>query len=1044
MKKKLCLIFLITIISFFSVSIEVSAGSNAAGWSSLSGGNYNSKGGVPGAFSNYALQGYRITIFEKNGKDAKPIRAKKSNGEDVDSIDYIMYSNISESQKKLKILYTIQKNRSKVDYLNDKNYRNNILNKNITIGDLLGRADTKKGTNIGSNKRFPWPYGNASTNDKKKNNNLNLRDWFNRTKVWNDKTLNLSKNDVKRIINSGGLNSDSNVDCSKYYVVMEPLLLVSYESNVYFGTAYELSYKIMKNGKYSPIKGTGLYILNSVLRTSLPGAIYASTAQDYDKINYFVGNGPDYFIKAIVFDSKNRYTKEEITSNDGLGIGVFWLGNGQLCNSPVEPSCDPDKTFDSDNTAPDGTSCCIFYKDDENVLNNHPECFNDCNYKVNYSIDSDGNDTSRCTYSSMSSCDVSNSDNDDKGDNETTIIVEDVLEEGINDDKCLNNDGINDDSKASVQTYEINNYCSVKCIETDIIRIPSDPKLTVNTYHFVWPTSPSTSKIFGNNYPLTASGNVSCRIIVKSDLLKKEKNESALNECAALKNLDYKKLNQFNPTIELSHEKDSKKQPINYKTLEVYDDNTNCVVGNSKDIESENKDCDKLKVEFNQSDFDKKVDELVDFRFGIEKSKRYKLPVTLNAYVNKNTKNATSKIEDGNLNYTVIGYGNIPINFMSEKQSYSYVENKIVKGTLNLRININSKHFSEYSKEYFNCSACYEAKYDKSIGDNLTKYYCKSGTKSAGKNISKCVDNGVINNKCVIEECSLEEFNCSMTTAAPGKKINIDKWENKYNYYKDNGYDDKLSRLYTQDYFDNSEYCTTCDNCDYSCPIDTEFSGRDITDCVNNSKIEDVEKRKELCIELECNGNRYQCPDNTDFPGYDLNDCIMNSKEKDRDKAKKKCTSLICYKKDIEPIVIVRSIDLNNPFPSIKGITESSDEFGRLPGYNWRINESLKKEDQMVVQMFITNNRGVNTTEVYQKKPLYTFELNTDKIKKIKEYNKVHSYDDFELDCDESGRRCISDSLHFVHNTSYGFVDYSSVSACNSIEKNKFYNCLEG
>lgn len=99
-----------------------------------------------------------------------------------------------------------------------------------------------------------------------------------------------------------------------------------------------------------------------------------------------------------------------------------------------------------------------------------------------------------------------------------------------------------------------------------------------------------------------------------------------------------------------------------------------------------------------------------------------------------------------------------------------------------------------------------------------------------------------------------------------------------------------------------------------------------------------------------------------------------------------------------------RTIDLNNPFPARDGIS-------RLPGKNW-----LYKTDNFVDE-YITNNRGVKTTQVYNKKPLYIIELTPSTMIKIRGYNMKNSYTKLDITCEAgTGRMCID---NFIRNTKY-------------------------
>lgn len=99
------------------------------------------------------------------------------------------------------------------------------------------------------------------------------------------------------------------------------------------------------------------------------------------------------------------------------------------------------------------------------------------------------------------------------------------------------------------------------------------------------------------------------------------------------------------------------------------------------------------------------------------------------------------------------------------------------------------------------------------------------------------------------------------------------------------------------------------------------------------------------------------------------------------------CSFNIDVGKKIEDILIYRPIDLSNPFPGKNGK-------GRTAGSNW------SKSD---ITNYITSRQ-----DAYTKKPMYSFTLTPSNIKTIREYNKTHTYDDFNLNCRGEGSACFS------------------------------------
>ncbi len=106
-----------------------------------------------------------------------------------------------------------------------------------------------------------------------------------------------------------------------------------------------------------------------------------------------------------------------------------------------------------------------------------------------------------------------------------------------------------------------------------------------------------------------------------------------------------------------------------------------------------------------------------------------------------------------------------------------------------------------------------------------------------------------------------------------------------------------------------------------------------------------------------------------------------------------------------------RVISLTNPFPARDGTS-------RLPGNNWL------NDNENNVYTYIQNNRNVksenkdaSTEAIYQKEPLYTITLTPSTMVKIREYNKSHTYSDFDMTCENgTGRMCID---NFIRDNKY-------------------------
>lgn len=105
--------------------------------------------------------------------------------------------------------------------------------------------------------------------------------------------------------------------------------------------------------------------------------------------------------------------------------------------------------------------------------------------------------------------------------------------------------------------------------------------------------------------------------------------------------------------------------------------------------------------------------------------------------------------------------------------------------------------------------------------------------------------------------------------------------------------------------------------------------------------------------------------------------------------------------------IIYRPISLTNPFP----YTENEGDYAyRAFGGNW---------SQSLAETYVLNNRNVSDYDVYELEPLYTITLTPSDIKSIREYNKTHNYNDFNLTCTD-GYNCLSS---FLWNDFYKIID---------------------
>ena len=131
--------------------------------------------------------------------------------------------------------------------------------------------------------------------------------------------------------------------------------------------------------------------------------------------------------------------------------------------------------------------------------------------------------------------------------------------------------------------------------------------------------------------------------------------------------------------------------------------------------------------------------------------------------------------------------------------------------------------------------------------------------------------------------------------------------------------------------------------------------------------------------------------------------------------------------------VIYRTIDLENPFP---GQNAENRETGvNWCSYNIRTQQIDCKYNNQTVKNYITRERGgtVNGGKVYREDHvLYEVTLDTKTINSIRSYNDKNKYDDWDLQCLENGKACISDFLN---------SEVTTTGKCANVSRSNFYSC---
>lgn len=219
---------------------------------------------------------------------------------------------------------------------------------------------------------------------------------------------------------------------------------------------------------------------------------------------------------------------------------------------------------------------------------------------------------------------------------------------------------------------------------------------------------------------------------------------------------------------------------------------------------------------------------------------------------------------------------------------------------------------------------------------------------------------------------------------------------------------------------------------------------------------------KDECIDKICT-RKYTCKNTNGVSGkMDITSCVQTKimQGLTEQQAIDYCDSVVC---PIGKTIIYRTIRLENPFPSYdpsntiyNGLRTgmfNNNTKGRYPGSNWngiltvynkiRNNRSDRLETSESVAINDTSTIG---TTIYQtKEPLYTFVLNGDTIRTIRDYNesRVDGYNDFNsskqndnMDCKiNNSTACVS---AFVHNSKYGLTGGTCY---RNTSKSNFYTC---
>lgn len=239
-------------------------------------------------------------------------------------------------------------------------------------------------------------------------------------------------------------------------------------------------------------------------------------------------------------------------------------------------------------------------------------------------------------------------------------------------------------------------------------------------------------------------------------------------------------------------------------------------------------------------------------------------------------------------------------------------------------------------------------------------------------------------------------------------------------------------------YCDNPTPDLECKNC--YCE-DTDGKLVDITTCLKSNGWDWNDCAKKWCPSTPTDA-RFYCPDKQGYyKDKEITSCVqkLHNAGNSVDDSRKYCEETLCPN---NKLFVYRTIDLNNPFPSmdaddIPSKTNSKikegyfnlNRKGRFPGSNWfngyMYNDVDTHKQYSYVYTKIIHNRGTTDGKAYdiytKKTPLYHFELDTATIREVRKYNaskvsKKLGYADSNLTCMKSGKyvgmACVSNFLH--------------------------------
>lgn len=845
--------------------------------------------------------------------------------------------------------------------------------------------------------------------------------------AFNSNVLN-SLSNLKNFVNKVfGVTYNENDSSSRYwFILVEPIVIIDMSGqNWAVGTVTEFDKSI---GNLQSWSGGGLPNYNTQYM-NYPYIYFENDTTSDSNIRFMPGNKKLTIVHSVSEIDLTKPTSNLLNEFDSKGAGLIWLGgyakstkkcsefandtniwsgawvyDSSKANNKVEANADNDKirkscgrnvcsedAYNKNNqlnkvktTGNKTVNCCNQYpdKDQTRIYRDHPECYS-CIYdpkKINATCE-EGKNTSSVGDSFKST-------NGYVLDNQTCVYK-------------IASGGVKNASKNLVTRRRVSSsdsVCKVVCTENVEVKFPLlSSSLYRKGSYIEWPINVKFNEINSNsmlnNSRLTLNGSTKCWYYVnRVEFYKmtREAANTALKKCITDVYETFtgsKKIINYNLSGEFS---------VNYNDPDYGKSELSLSETSSNDpkIEarsSEGTTLSKLKEWKNSSNVYNLFDDFVKIAEGITYT--------------------VTQSKDYSLDYKK-GY---MASYQGKYYTYSDFKGKVSSWSTNSYIDIGKGVLPLANKKYNNGTVSLNYK---NIGGGSLKYSNTTNTYSGTTKNNACsyktIENDVISCECPSDTKNAGEIlDLKMITESLTCNEAIEKYCNS----NPNNPDDPSNMTV--------------------CPEDSPIEKRNRP--VEKSCLNDNACKKLTCYNITCK----KSDGNYVYLNLDI------QKEMDKDS---KLTYEQAYKKAYEKNgcggkpkynepgnIEYRVIDLKDPFPGNAAKAGSSffntNIKGRKPGSNWNSTTIVQKE--------ILNNRGVKGDEVYNLTPLYEFNLTPSVIKKIREYNDNHSYDDFTLSCKGNNKQaCVATDSGFNFKKNYGVVAVNSnCSSINDLDSfNRCYN----